>query len=164
MYKRILLAYDGSLEGRLALREGALMARQCQAEVFLLSVISETTGTRVAQGADAGVLVSLEETYRAVLADGVARLEHLGFTPVARLVMGEPAKEIGAYAAEIAADLVVVGHRRRNALARWWSGQSGAYLIDHLQCSLLVARTAISDGAFEAGMRDRVSAQEPPAA
>ena len=39
MYKRILLAYDGSLEGRTALREGALLARQCDAEVFLLSVL-----------------------------------------------------------------------------------------------------------------------------
>ena len=27
MYKRVLLAYDGSLEGRTALREGALLAR-----------------------------------------------------------------------------------------------------------------------------------------
>ena len=36
MYKRILLAYDGSVEGRTALREGALLARQCGAEVFLL--------------------------------------------------------------------------------------------------------------------------------
>ena len=34
MYKRILLAYDGSLEGRTALREGALLARQCGAQVF----------------------------------------------------------------------------------------------------------------------------------
>jgi nucleotide-binding universal stress UspA family protein len=39
MYKRILLAYDGSVEGRTALREGALLARQCGAEVFLLAVL-----------------------------------------------------------------------------------------------------------------------------
>ena len=40
MYKRVLLAYDGSVEGRTALREGALLARQCGAEVFLLSVLA----------------------------------------------------------------------------------------------------------------------------
>ena len=39
MYKRVLLAYDGSVEGRTALPEGALLARQCGAEVFLLSVL-----------------------------------------------------------------------------------------------------------------------------
>ena len=42
MYERILLAYDGSLEGRTALREGAVFARQCSAEVFLLSVLDDT--------------------------------------------------------------------------------------------------------------------------
>jgi nucleotide-binding universal stress UspA family protein len=28
MYRRILLAYDGSIEGRVALREGALLAKR----------------------------------------------------------------------------------------------------------------------------------------
>jgi len=49
MYKRILLAYDGSVEGRTALREGALLARQCGAEVFLLSVLAED-GTFAGRG------------------------------------------------------------------------------------------------------------------
>ena len=35
MYRKILLAYDGSTEGRRALREGAALARHCNAEVFL---------------------------------------------------------------------------------------------------------------------------------
>ena len=42
MYKKILLAYDGSREGLVALREGALLARQCGAQVFLLSVLSSS--------------------------------------------------------------------------------------------------------------------------
>jgi len=41
MYKRILLAYDGSVEGRTALREAALLAKQCDAKVFLLSVLAD---------------------------------------------------------------------------------------------------------------------------
>ena len=39
MYKKVLLAYDGSVEGRRALREGAKLAQLCQAEVFLLAVV-----------------------------------------------------------------------------------------------------------------------------
>jgi nucleotide-binding universal stress UspA family protein len=39
MYKRVLLAYDGSIEGRRALREGAKLAQLCDAEVFLLAVV-----------------------------------------------------------------------------------------------------------------------------
>ena len=39
MYKKVLLAYDGSIEGRRALREGAKLAQLCRAEVFLLAVV-----------------------------------------------------------------------------------------------------------------------------
>jgi hypothetical protein len=37
MYKKVLLAYDRSIEGRRALREGAKLAQFGGAEVFLLS-------------------------------------------------------------------------------------------------------------------------------
>jgi hypothetical protein len=47
---------------------------------------------------------------------------------------------------------VVVGHRKRSLLERWWSGTTGAYLVDHLGCSLLVARRPISDEDFFAAM------------
>ncbi len=40
MYKKVLLAYDGSIEGRRALREGAKLAQLCRAEVFLLAVVT----------------------------------------------------------------------------------------------------------------------------
>ena len=40
---RIVLAYDGSREGRSALREGALLARKLGAQVFLLSVVADKT-------------------------------------------------------------------------------------------------------------------------
>jgi nucleotide-binding universal stress UspA family protein len=153
MYRRILLAYDGSVEGRAALREGALLAKRYGAKVFLLSVVAETAGTRMAQGAEAGAVVRQEESYKEVLADGVARLKQLGFEPVAKLLRGEPAREIAAFAEQVAADLVVVGYRRQNALERWWSGPSGAYLTDYIRCSLLVSRNVISAEVFEAELR-----------
>jgi len=34
------------------------------------------------------------------------------------------------------------------------SGSTGAYLSDHIPCSLLLSRSEISDEAFEAAMRD----------
>jgi nucleotide-binding universal stress UspA family protein len=39
VYRKVLLAYDGSIEGRRALREGAKFAQLCRAEVFLLAVV-----------------------------------------------------------------------------------------------------------------------------
>ncbi len=88
MYKRILLAYDGSVEGRTALREGALLACQCGAEVFLLSVLVDTGAFLLADVAHAEAFVQGEDAFPDVLNEGVARLKRLGFDPVAKMVRG----------------------------------------------------------------------------
>ena len=81
MYKRILLAYDGSLEGRTALREGALLARQCGAEVFLLSVLVDPGTLLLPEIALAGAAVRMEDDFAEILNEGVARLRKAGFRP-----------------------------------------------------------------------------------
>ena len=55
MYRKIVLAFDGSEEGARALREGALLARACGAKVVLLSVVPETGGFVMAEGIQGGV-------------------------------------------------------------------------------------------------------------
>ncbi|HZZ36424.1 MAG TPA: universal stress protein [Caulobacteraceae bacterium] len=150
MYKRILLAYDGSREGRGALREGALIAHRCEAQIYLLSVVAGAAALRMAEGVNAGALAHCEENYREVLEEGVERLKSLGFNPIAKLVTGEPVQEIAAFAHHVGADLIVLGHRRQSLLSRWWSGSSDAYLVDHVNCSVLISRNVISDEAFMA--------------
>ena len=153
MYSRIILAYDGTREGRAALREGALLARRCGAEVHLLSVVPNDQGVQFAESVQGGPIDRLEDVYKGILKEGLERLQALGFTPQARLVIGDPAEQIGLFAKEIGADLVVVGHRKQKLIQRWWSGSSGAYLVDHLGCSLLIGRNTISEEAFEAEMK-----------
>ncbi|MHB8815645.1 MAG: universal stress protein [Steroidobacteraceae bacterium] len=150
MYQRILLAYDGSIEGRTALREGALLARRYGAQVFVLSVIREAAGTKLGEGVGGGGIAQQRVEYERVLQEGMERLAALGFQASGKLVIGEPAREIAAYAEQVKADLVVVGHRRQTAIGRWWSGPSGAYLSDHIPCSLLVCKNIIDDEHFAA--------------
>jgi nucleotide-binding universal stress UspA family protein len=153
MYRRILLAYDGTIEGARALREGALLAKACGASVCLLCVVPETAGVMIAEGVHAGVVTHQIESYKDLLKRAVDRLQRLGLHPVARLMRGEPTPAIAAVAKEISADLVVVGHRHQDLLSRWWSGSTQSYLTDHVRCSLLVARNEMSDEAFEAEIR-----------
>jgi membrane fusion protein, multidrug efflux system len=148
VYQRVLLAYDGSIEGRTALREGALLARRFGAQVFVLSVIREAAGTKLGEGVGGGGIAQQRVEYERVLQEGMERLAALGFQASGRIVIGEPAQEIAAYAERVNADLVVVGHRRQSAVGRWWSGPSGAYLSDHIRCSLLVCRNVIDDEHF----------------
>jgi len=153
MYSRIVLAYDGTREGRAALREGALLARRCGSEVYLLSVVPNDSGIQFAESVQGGPMDRMQESYKAILSEGLERLKQLGFSPKARLIIGDPAEQIGLFAKEVGADLVVVGHRKQKLIQRWWSGSSGAYLVDNLGCSLLIGRNAISDEAFEAEMK-----------
>jgi nucleotide-binding universal stress UspA family protein len=99
----------------------------------------------------------MENDLMDVLNEGVARLRKLGFDPVAKLVRGQPAEEIGNFARQIEADLIVVGHQRQSAFDRWWSGPKGAYLMDYSEWSLLVARNAVSDEAIEAAFLSRAT-------
>jgi nucleotide-binding universal stress UspA family protein len=146
MYRKVLLAYDGSIEGRRALREGAKLAQLCRAEVFLLAVVELSS----IMTPDAGFTIAIdEENYKATLAEGVERLKALGFSPVARLETGDPGQKIADVAEEIGAQLVVVGHRPQGPLARWWFGSVGSYLVKRLRCSVLVGQTEISDDEFE---------------
>jgi len=145
VYKRVLVAYDGTREGRTALREGVLLAHHFGAEIFVLAVIVETPGIRMAEGAHAGVMAHQDESYRAILDEAIDNLAGFGFEVKGKLVRGEPAPTIGACAREVGADLVVVGHRKQTLLQRWWSGPTGAYVSDYTGCSLLIARRAISD-------------------
>src|SRR6202158_3423452 len=119
MYKKVLLAYDGSIEGRRALREGAKLAQLCCAEGFLLAVVELSP----IMAPDAGLTIPIDEqteNYKAVLAEGVERLKALGFSPTFMLETGEAGQKIAEFAEEIGAHLVVVGHRPQGPLARWW--------------------------------------------
>jgi nucleotide-binding universal stress UspA family protein len=153
MYRSILLAYDGSVEGVLALREGALLARTCCSRVVLLSVIPDkTSSVEMAQGVGGAVGEQIDG-YKQLLHQAVDWLKERNLEPEPRLVIGDPARSIGAVAKEIAADLVVVGHHRKGFLSRWWSGSTHDYLSDHVGCSILIACNPTSSEAFEAALK-----------
>lgn len=147
MYRKVLLAYDGTVEGRRALREGARLAQICGAEVCLLAVVDISAS--VGMDVPAVTLIDADRKhYEEILAEGARRLRELGFSPVTRIELGSPAQQIGVVAREIGADLVIVGHRRQGALARWWFGSTSSYLIDNVDCTVLISQKEISDAEF----------------
>lgn len=145
MYRTIVLAYDGSTEGRLALREGARLAQICRSDVVLLAVVDMSVGLSMAGTAAPYATPHDMDEYRRILDEGFARLKRMGLSPRALLEAGEPVDRIVAVAADVQADLVVVGHHRYGFVRRWLNPSVTAALADRLQCSLLAARHEISD-------------------
>lgn len=139
MYQRLLLSYDGSREGRAALREGAEMAIACHAETHLLAVMQPLSGLALADGLLPQDLFQIEEREaREILDEGVSWLRERGLQATGHLAAGQAADRILFTARELGADLIVVGHRNRSRLARWWRGSVGATLLDDAPCSILI--------------------------
>ena len=139
-YKKILLCYDGTREGRKALRYGADLALDLKAETHLLSVVDMRTS--IAQSA--GLLTDVacdrfEEAAREILQEGVTWLTERGVRAHGHFAFGHPIDEIANLADELKVDLVVVGHRCRSGLSRWWMGAGNTPLLDRVSCSILVA-------------------------
>jgi nucleotide-binding universal stress UspA family protein len=144
MYKKILLAYDGSDAGQKALLDCRELAQWSQSELHLVAVMPSAMSF---VGLEGGVYdVELEERekrkYRSVLDDGLRRLSECGFVARGEVVTGEAVDEITKYARKIEANLVVVGHKHLDSwAARWWRGSISGALIEHAPCSVLVVIT-----------------------
>ena len=145
MYKRILLAYDGSDAGQKALLESRELAQWSGSELFLVAVMPSAMSF---VGLEGGVYdVELEERerakYHSILQDGLRRLEQAGYTARGEVVTGEAIDEITKYARKIGADLIVVGHRHLDSwAARWWRGSISGALVEHAPCSVLCVVTS----------------------
>ncbi|MBI2771172.1 MAG: universal stress protein [Burkholderiales bacterium] len=144
MYKRILLAYDGSDPGQKALLDCQDLAHWSSSQIALVAVMPSAMSF---VGLEGGVYdVELEERekkkYRAVLDDGLQRLSGAGYTASGEVLTGEAIDEITKYARKIEADLIVVGHKHLDSwAARWWRGSISGALIEHSPCSVLVVIT-----------------------
>ena len=144
MYKRILLAYDGSESGQKALLDCRDIAQWSHAEIFLVAAMPPAATHIAMDGAiydNAAEEFELQR-YQAILADGLRRLAEAGYTARGEVVVGESAEAITRQAGEIDADLIVVGHKHLDGwAARWWRGATSRALIEHAHCSVLVVIT-----------------------
>ncbi|MES1942705.1 UspA domain-containing protein [Salinisphaera sp. PC39] len=141
-FEKILLAYDGSEQGRVALRRARPLIGG-EEEIHLLAVVPLTSAVAAAEGFYTEAMYEAErERVQAVLDEGVRLLESRGIHAEGHLRAGQPAHQISELAKHLGVDLVVVGHHRRGPLQRWWQGSVGASLLDRLDCSLLVAQEA----------------------
>jgi nucleotide-binding universal stress UspA family protein len=139
MFKKILMAYNGSRDGKTALLACSEIATFTKAETHLLAVAGMPSSMFLTEGFLPEELLE-EEKKRAqeVLEEGVSQLKDRGYVVTGHLAVGEPVEEICRLASEIGADLVIVGHERRG-IARWWHGSVGKSLLDHAPCSVFVS-------------------------
>ncbi len=144
MYKRILLAYDGSEAGQKALLDCDEIAQWSKAQLHLVAAMPPPAALIGGEGFvyDARGEEDERKRYETVLADGLRRLGESGHRAKGEVVMGDAVDEITRYATQMEADLIVVGHKHLDSwAARWWRGSVSKTLIEHAPCSVLVVIT-----------------------
>ena len=141
MYKRILLAYDGSESGQKALLNCRDIAQWSHSELFLVAIMPPVVNVAV-DGAFYGGESDAEserQRYQQILDEGLKQLTEAGEAATGEVLVGDSVEQIASYARRISADLIVVGHRHLDSwAARWWRGSSTSSLIEHAPCSVLV--------------------------
>jgi nucleotide-binding universal stress UspA family protein len=144
MFKRILLAYDGSKAGQKALLDCGEIAQWSQAQVTLIAVTPLYMDLIGVEGGvyDRSLAEQEKEKFKGVLDEGMQQLAKLGYQAEGEVLVGETVDEITKYASKIDADLIVVGHKHLDGwAARWWRGSVSKSLIEHAPCSVLVVIT-----------------------
>jgi nucleotide-binding universal stress UspA family protein len=145
MYKRILLAYDGSESGQKALLDGMDIAQWSHADLFLVAVMPPTTPIIAAEGGiyDSELEDQMKKKYQGILEDGLRRTANSGSAVKGEVLVGDSVEVIIAQAKKTSADLIVVGHKHLDSwAARWWRGSRSPALSEHSHCSVLVVITS----------------------
>jgi len=139
MYRKILLCYDGTAEGRNALKDGADVAICMKTETYLLAIIRDAAERSIPEAvSEVSIMCENDEALR-ILREGVAWLKEKGLQAYGYIAIGNPIEQIDATARSLGVDLIVLGHRQRSRLARWWSDSENATLLERAPCSILVA-------------------------
>ena len=143
MFKRILMAYNGSRDGKSALIACGELAAFTQAQTHLLAVAGMPSGMVMSEGYPPEQMFDDEKKHaQQVLEEGLGQLRERGFSVTGHLAIGEPVAEICSLARTLKADLIIVGHAQRASFAaRWWRGSVGKTLLDHAPCGIFIVPT-----------------------
>ncbi len=144
MYKRILLAYDGSEPGQQALLDCQEIAQWSHSELTLIAVMPLPLSVIGPEGGvyDEAAQTDEKTRFQETLDLGLRRLADKGLAARGEVVTGDAVSEIVSCAQRIEADLIVVGHKHLDGwAARWWRGSISKALIEHAPCSVLVVIT-----------------------
>ncbi len=140
MYKKILVAYNGTPESQSALHECIHMNPPASTEVHLLAVVQLSPHGMAGGYAPDIAFTTEREMMEQELERGRALMAAAGLNVVPHLQLGEPVEVIGALADVLGIDLIIVGHPRHKTFAmRWWRGSMDALLIERVKASILVA-------------------------
>ena len=141
MYRKILVAYDGSPESGLAIDECIGLAPGPETTIHLTGVVHDPS-LYVLAGEFVPEIALSDDRARvdADLAEAAGKFAAHGLTVTQHVIIGEPVTVIARLVEELGIELLILGHpRNRPFVLRWWRGSTDSLLIERTRCSILIA-------------------------
>ena len=138
MYRKILVAYDGSDASKKAFDAACGLALQHHAELFVLTVARPPD---VADDVETeAVIENSRRFHRRMLAELKSPLAARKVKAHLEVAVGHPAEQIIYHADKHAVDVIVVGDRGRSNFARLLLGSTSKQVTEHAGRPVLVVR------------------------
>ena len=159
MYQKILVAVDDSDISRQAFSKALSLAKAFSAKLHLVHVIQPVSqeyqdasliafsGGFYPGGMDQVIKEtwsSIEEAGWSLLQDLGAESQKVGVSAEFTQKIGQPEREIVAFAKEWGADLVTIGSHGRKGLNEFVLGSVSNHVLHHVSCSVLLVHPEVS--------------------
>jgi nucleotide-binding universal stress UspA family protein len=145
LFKKILIATDGSKRTESAAKKGLEIARECKSKVYAVYVVDTVTFTSVPMD------MTWENMYQLLKEEGEAAVNYVkeagsGVDVETIVLEGNPALELTKFAKENDVDLIVVGTLGKSGIDRLLLGSVAEKIVRIAHCPVLVIKSErISD-------------------
>ncbi|MBW1917742.1 MAG: universal stress protein [Deltaproteobacteria bacterium] len=144
MYRKILVATDGSEHARRAVERAACLARYTQGQVTLVTVLRLPTSYLLALGSSIGMgsepWAALQRASERILEADLIFLLKQGITAAREMKVGNPAHEVLRLAREGRFDLIIVGRRGRGLTESYFLGSVSDRISHEAPCDVLIVQ------------------------
>ena len=138
MFRKILVAHDGSEGAQKAMAAAIDLARHYGAELHLISVIEELPKYAATIDEVEEVKAEAIRHYQAIQDEACQQAERRGVKAYDRIVPGHEVQTIVQYAEEGGFDLLVVGRHGHSARWRRHLGSTSSQITYHAPCTVIV--------------------------
>ncbi|MFP3866733.1 MAG: universal stress protein [Desulfobacteraceae bacterium] len=142
MYRKILVATDGSEHAGRAVQRAADLARYTQAQVTLVNILHLPPSYLLALGSSIGMgsepWAALRHSGEKILEADLAILADQGIPAQSELKMGDPAEEVLRLAREGQFDLIILGRRGRGLTESYFLGSVSDRISHRASCDILI--------------------------
>lgn len=140
-YQKIMVAVDGSKQSEQAFLEALNLAKDNEAELFIVSIINKVELTHSAY-AFSKIYAEEKQKIEVEMLKKIHDAKEYGINDIHAIVeTGDPRNLIGTvFPQQEAIDLIVMGATGKGAIQQALVGSTASYVVTHAPCSVLVVK------------------------